>query len=448
MTLSRRRTLVFGAALAAVAGVALFGASRQPASSTAAPSIDSGLTALADEFSAGNSRLVVRRLERRAARRPDDPTLQSALGLGYQQLFRETANPSWLSDARRAFGEAVALGGGDDPVTLLGLAQLSATQHRFGDAEVYARRALLVAPDNIAALGALGDALLELGRYDEAFAAYDRAVLQGPSVGAYARVARARELLGRTDAALEAMELSIEAGSGIPEQEAWALSRYGGLLLDAGRSAAARTAFRAALVRQPEFPHAEAGLANVAAAQGDEAAAARRFEQLLRRVPSAEYATELGDLYLALGRESAATRAFDRARHFERLLARNGVRTMLASASLDLDLGVHLRAALARARQAYREAPNVETEAVLAWALVRNGQCAEAREWSRRALALGTRDASFFFHRGLIERCLGDESAPRWFAAALRIDPAFSPRWVPVAERLARAAGEGASGTR
>jgi tetratricopeptide (TPR) repeat protein len=261
-------------------------------------------------------------------------------------------------------------------------------------------------------------------------------------------VARARELLGRSAAALEAMELAIEAGSGIPEQKAWALSRYGGLLLDGGQVEAARRAFERALQLQPRFPHAEAGLAKAAAARGLRVAAARRFERLLRRVPSAEYATELGDLYVSMGRDGAAARAYDRARQFEQALARNGVRTMLASASLDLDLGVHLRSALVRARQAYREAPNVETEAVLAWALVRNGQCIEARRFSRKALALGTRDASFLFHRGMIERCLGSASAPSWFAAALRVDPAFSPHWAPVAERLARAAKEGASGTR
>jgi tetratricopeptide (TPR) repeat protein len=447
MTFRLRRILVFVAALLAVVGVALFGAGRQPTSVSAAPSVEAELTSLAEEFSAGNSRAVVRRLERRAARRSDDSALQSALGLGYQQLFRETANPTWLSRARRAFDDARALGG-TDALTLLGLAQLSATQHRFADAEVYARQALRAAPGNVTALGALGDALLELGRYEEAFAAYDRAAGQGPSVGAYARVARARELLGRPAAALEAMELAIEAGSGIPEQKAWALSRYGGLLLDGGRVKDARRAFEEALRLQPAFPHADAGLGKVDAARGERAAAARRFERLLRRVPSAEYATELGDLYLSIGRDEAAARAYDRARRFERALARNGVRTMLASATLDLDLGVHLRSALVRARQAYREAPNVETEAVLAWALARNGQCSEARTWSRRALALGTRDASFLFHRGMIERCLGSSSASSWFAAALRVDPGFSPRWAPVAERLARAATMGASGTR
>jgi tetratricopeptide (TPR) repeat protein len=448
MTFRLRRILVFVAALLAVVGVALFGAGRQPTPVSAAPSVDAELTALADEFSAGDSRAVVQRLERRVARRSDDSALHSALGLGYQQLFRETANPAWLSRARGAFDDARALGGADDALTLLGLAQLSATQHRFAEAELYARQALRAAPDNVAALGALGDALLELGRYEDAFAANDRAAGQGPSVGAYARVARARELLGRSVAALEAMEFAIEAGSGIPEQKAWALSRHGGLLLDIRRVEAARRAFEQALRLQPDFPHAEAGLAKVVAARGQRVAAARRFEQLLRRVPSAEYATELGDLYLSMGREGAAARAYDRARRFERALARNGVRTMLASASLDLDLGVHLRSALVRARQAYREAPNVETEAVLAWALARNGQCVEARQFSRRALALGTRDASFLFHRGMIERCLGSSSAASWFAAALRVDPAFSPRWAPVAERLARAATKGATGTR
>src|SRR5205809_319461 len=66
----------------------------------------------------------------------------------------------------------------------------------------------------------------------------------------------------------------------------------------------------------------------------------------------------------------------------------------------------------------------------LAWALYTNGKYAEARTYSVRALALGTRNASFWFHRGMIERALGHRAAGRdALARALEINALFSIRW-------------------
>ena len=70
------------------------------------------------------------------------------------------------------------------------------------------------------------------------------------------------------------------------------------------------------------------------------------------------------------------------------------------------------------------------------WALERNGRCAEALPYSRRALRLGTHDALKYFHRGMIERCLGHESRS-WFAKAVRLNPHFSILWSPLARRYA-----------
>ena len=54
-----------------------------------------------------------------------------------------------------------------------------------------------------------------------------------------------------------------------------------------------------------------------------------------------------------------------------------------------------------------------------------------------RALRLGTLDAAKFFHRGMIERCLGRPAAARvWFRRALALNPHFSLIWSPVARRL------------
>jgi tetratricopeptide (TPR) repeat protein len=116
--------------------------------------------------------------------------------------------------------------------------------------------------------------------------------------------------------------------------------------------------------------------------------------------------------------------------------AANGVRTELQSALFDLDHGRRLSDALKRAREAYDRAPSVDAEDVLAWALLRNGRCEQAEFHSRRALRLGTRDALKFFHRGVIERCLGNRTAANaWFERALELNPRFSLLWAPVAQR-------------
>ena len=75
---------------------------------------------------------------------------------------------------------------------------------------------------------------------------------------------------------------------------------------------------------------------------------------------------------------------------------------------------------------------------MLAWALARNGRCADALHYSKRALRLGTVDATKFFHRGMVERCLGYQAdAKTWFRRALSLNPHFSVLWAPVARRYA-----------
>jgi len=65
-----------------------------------------------------------------------------------------------------------------------------------------------------------------------------------------------------------------------------------------------------------------------------------------------------------------------------------------------------------------------------------NGRCHEARAHSARALRLATRDALKLFHRGMIERCLGDPRAARSFLRrSLAINPHFSLLYAGVAER-------------
>jgi Flp pilus assembly protein TadD len=156
-------------------------------------------------------------------------------------------------------------------------------------------------------------------------------------------------------------------------------------------------------------------------------------------VPLPEFVTTLGDLYWASGQWTLAREQYDVVRATERLLRANGVRNDLESALFRVDHSIELRRTLALARAAHRERPTVFADDTLAWALARNGRCEEALRRSKQALRLGTRDAGFFFHRGMIERCLGHRAdARRWFARALEQNPHFSLVWAPVARSALR----------
>ena len=114
------------------------------------------------------------------------------------------------------------------------------------------------------------------------------------------------------------------------------------------------------------------------------------------------------------------------------------MRVDLEIALFDADHGIRLQHALALARVGQRERPSIDGDDVLAWALERNGRCGEALRYSRLALRLGTQDALKYFHRGMIERCLGHAAGSRlWLRRALALNPHFSVLWAPTAGRFA-----------
>jgi tetratricopeptide (TPR) repeat protein len=385
-------------------------------------------------FSTGDTEGQVARLEQRVDENPRDAEGLSLLGLGYQQRARETGDPSFYARSEEALRRALALTPRDG-LAVTGLAALAASRHSFEEARRLAERARRLAPDLAAVDGILGDALVELGRYEEAFAAFDRMAARKPTLAAYARVAYARELLGRPAAAIAAMKLAVGAGAGQGENEAWALVELGHLHFNSGRLRPAERAYREALARFPGFHRAQAGLARVEAARGRLVTAVGLYRRALEAVPLPEYAAALGETLEAAGRTAEAQEAYAVVDATQRLLEDNGVRTDLETALVDLDRGVRLPDALARAREAYEERRSIEAEDVLAWALYKNGRCEEARVHSVRALRLGTLSALKLFHRGLIERCLGrGAEAEAFLRRALDVNPYFSLRYAPVAE--------------
>jgi tetratricopeptide (TPR) repeat protein len=372
--------------------------------------------------------------ERTAAAAPPGEAQRAALrGLDLQQQARVSGNPVLYPRAEKALREALRL----DPsnaAAIRGLAALAAGRHRFGESLAHARRAQALEPQIAAVYGLIGDANLELGRYRQAFAAFDRMAALKPSASAYARISYARELTGDLSGAIEAMELAVDS-AGVGEPAAWTRSLVGNLLLADRRPAAAELRFREALAFFADYPAALAGLGEVALARSNPEAALRYFRRAANAaVP--EYSTALGDVLQQLGRTQEAERAWERAEELEALFAAHGGRNLLETAEFDLNHDRNVRDALARARRGRAERPSIEGDHVLAWALYKNGLCAEARTVSLRSLRLGTLDVDGLYHHSLIESCLGNRGTARAYRLRVQqLDPLYLQA-PPSAKRL------------
>jgi tetratricopeptide (TPR) repeat protein len=434
--------ILVGIAAAAAATVAvLFGG--LPAGSNAGdrgpgPAPEAAAGRLVAGFAPGDTPAYAAQLEARVAADPKDVQSLVLLGLAYQQRARETGDPSFYPRSGAALTRAARLAP-QNALAATGLAALAASRHRFEQARALAVRARRLAPVSADPLGVLGDALIELGRYREAFAVFDRMAALKPNLASYSRVSYARELLGDREGALTAMRLAVAAGAGTVEPLAWTLVQLGNLYVDTGRLGPAARAYREALAHLPGYVHAEAGLARIAAARGQYREAIKLYARAVERLPLPQYEGALGDVLRLAGRQDDAARAFGAVDAIQKLLQSNGVRTDLETALFDLDHGRRPAEALARARLAYAERKSIDADDVLGWALFQNGRCGEARAHSIRALRLGTRDALKLFHRGMIEHCLGHDSASRVFLRrALTVNPHFSLLYAPVARKALR----------
>jgi tetratricopeptide (TPR) repeat protein len=373
-------------------------------------------------------------LESRLEAAPEDWQASAALGIAYVQQARVTADPSAYPIAQAALRRSLALRPNDNADALIGLGTLAAARHDFATALRWGRRAVRTAPFDADAYGLLGDALLELGRYRAAFRTFQRMVDTRPDLASYSRVSYALELRGNVAGAIDAMRAASDVAAR-PADAAWAAAQVGKLHLGVGRIEEAERWFRRARSADPRSMEAEAGLAFVAWASGDLTEAIAGYERLAGRYPSPEHVATLGDLYLAAVDPEAASAQFDLVRAEARLFRANGVNTDLEIALFEADHPGSGSApgALRAARAEWAKRKSVHVADALAWALYADGRYREASEASTQALRLGTRNALFLFHAGMIQLRLGDETAARsLLRGAIDVNPFFSVRWSPV----------------
>lgn len=368
---------------------------------------------------------TIEALQQRLRQMPDDWKSLAAIGQAYVQQARITQDPSYYPKAETALKRSLELQPEGNGVALVGMATLSSGRHDFADALEWGEQALATDPRDADSFGVVGDAQLELGEYDLAFNSYQRMVDTKPNLSSYTRVSYARELQGDLRGATAAMQ-TAQGVAGTPADFAWTSFQLGELAFNQGRIVQAAREYGRGLDADPALVANLAGLAKVAWARGDRDEAIGRYEEVVQRLPFPEYVIALGDAYSETGDEEAAKRWFDVVRIQQRLSRANGVNTDLELALFDADHG-RPEAALQAARAEWKRRQSIHVADALSWALYANGRFEEAWRYSRKALALGTRNATFFFHAAMIRLALGDQGeGSSLLQQALDTNPHFS----------------------
>jgi tetratricopeptide (TPR) repeat protein len=357
------------------------------------------------------------------------------LGQAYLQKARETGDPGYYPKAETLFQQALARDS-DDVDTMVGLGTLALARHQFTEALHWGERARALDPHHAPAYGVIGDAQIELGRYDDAVETVQAMVDLRPDLGSYSRVSYIRELLGDRDGAVAAMEQAATAGSSYAENVAWVHVQLGNLHFDGGGIDNAAHYYAAALAAVPDYAPALAGQARVAAARGDLDTAAALYDRAVRAIPLPEFVIGYGDVLSAAGRQDEANAQYALVTAIQQLYVANGVDTDLQLALFTADHGrpEDLPRAVEQARAQVDVRPSIVAWDALAWTLYRSGDLDGAAEASEEALRLGTQNALMRFHAGMIAAARGKTArAIAFLESALDLNPHFSVRFAPEA---------------
>ncbi|MDB5320800.1 MAG: hypothetical protein JWN40_2431 [Phycisphaerales bacterium] len=260
----------------------------------------------------------------------------------------------------------------------------------------------------------LGDALMELGEYDQAADAYKKMELLGESdLNTETRLARLDLIRGDTAAARRRLDSSVEMARAIsppaPDVLAWCLVQSGQLALNSGDWDRAERDYQAALDARPGDWSAVDHLAELRAAQKRYDEAVALYAPLVEHVPRPELFQALGDVYAAMGKADEAKRW--RGRALEKYLAAVATGSTHYDhhlAGFYSDTEPNPAEAVRWAKKDLESRHSVYAYDALGWALYQAGDYKPAAEAMDKALALGTRDAHLLYHASLIYYRAGD----------------------------------------
>lgn len=366
---------------------------------------------------------------------PVNTANQTLLAGAYIQKTRETTDFSYLDKASKIIDRILAARNDYEALRLRNLIELN--RHHFAKVIEYTREMTRTAASDPQTWGSLGDALMESGQYEPARAAFEKMLSIRPNLFSYNRMAYFRFINGDVEGGVAMMTDAVKAGARYPENKSWCLVELGNMYFKTARWAEAEQAYNEALVLFPSSHAAHAALAGVRAAQGNMAQAIASYKRAQSITPMVQYAGALHDLYTDAGKKTEARQQaemVDLVAKLEEAAGQKANRTLaLIYANQDRNPAKSLE--LAEADLQVRQ--DIYTYDAYAWALFKNKRYNEAWSASEKAMKLGTPEAMFYYHAGMIANARAEAAAAKQFLEkALKLNPGFDVCQAAVARKV------------
>ena len=363
---------------------------------------------------------------------PDKGYRWVALGDVLAQKLRDTADQNYLHHAELAYLRALKLDPKDSDA-MTGMAWVMGNRHIFDQSTRWANEALTINSNQVAALGILGDAALELGEYDKAFDCYQKMSDCRPDLSSWSRGAYLLWLTGDDKKAIWLMEKAISAGAPFGENTAWCRAKLAMMYFHSGSLSAGWKSLEPALTKGSRSPHVLLAACKLAAANQDYPAAILYCDKLLEGGLNHEALVLKGDLSIAAGEPDQALGCYQKVMDLHTAQEGKGAHDHMQMARFYADHDRNLVDALKMAEE-HKLTHNVIEADTLAWVYFKNGNLSRATETMRIALCQNTPDAEMRYHAGMIAAARGEkEAAKTYLKQAIAWNARFNVIQAPIA---------------
>ncbi len=361
--------------------------------------------------------------------------VRAQLALEYLQKMRETGDGKYLNLASTTVAAILALNP-DDASALRLRNEVRMQMHQFRDVASSARQLVDLYPSDVGSWGNLGDALMELGEYEQALNAYKQMLTRRPDLSSYDRAAYFHFVTGQTPVAISLMRNAIQAGSRVPEQVAWCWTELGEMLFKTGAVTEARAAYTNALQLHATVHRAHAGLARLDAIEGKREQAIAGYKKAQAVLPLPEYAAALEDLYTAAKQTKEAQNQKQLLEAVATMAKASGEKANRVLALIYADHNRNLSEALSLIDAEFENRADVYTYDAQGWVLYKLKRFEEAEAAAVKSLRWNTAEPTFFYHSGMIAATLGKkEEAKKRLTQALALNPNFDTQLAAEARR-------------
>lgn len=350
---------------------------------------------------------------------PDDLQQYINLASVYINEGRITGNNSYYDNAAMLMLNKVTDSKtGNKDITFQALNIKSAIMlnlHQFKDALDVAKQGVAINTYNAGIYGALVDANVEMGHYDDAVKACDQMISIRPDLRSYSRASYMRQIYGQNAGAIEAMKMAVESGAPGSENTEWARTTLGDLYLAIGKLDSAAYQYQSSLTYRPNYPFAMIGMARIEKAKKNYDAAIEQTRNTIKVRSEVAFVALLGDLYALKGDAAKAKETRDdviellndaQKEEKQDALVKHNANRELANAYLSAG---KIDEALKYANNDLAMRPdNIDANELAAWAYYLKGDNTNAKVHADKMMLTNSKNAEKMYKAGAIYAAAGD----------------------------------------